>query len=194
MRFIESICFNNGAYQQLELHQDRVNQTCFHFFGESLHTLSELLPPIEGNRKHKVRFVYDNEGYTCDSLPYVKLPIRTMQVVKTDWFDYSFKYENRSQLNELLNTAECDEIIIAIDDLVTDCSYANLVFWDGKKWLTPERPLLEGVKRKLFIEQGLIQPTPIAIKDISSFEKLSLINAMLDIGDIEIPINGIKMS
>jgi 4-amino-4-deoxychorismate lyase len=190
MRFIESICFQNGEYQNLDLHQDRINRTCFHFFGESLHQLSKL-PPIDDDRKHKIRFVYDNDDYEFDSLPYVKLPIRSLEIVETEWFDYSFKYEDRSTLNELLQASKADEVMIAIDGLITDCSYANLAFWNGKEWITPETPLLEGVKRASLLASKKIKETPIHVSDLASFEKVSLINAMLELGELEIPIDNI---
>ncbi len=176
-------------YQNLDLHQERLNNTCFNFFGESLHNLSDLLPKIDDARKHKVRFTYDNSDYTCEALPYAKLPIQSLQLINTTWFDYSFKYEDRSTLQELLSSASADEVIICIDGLVTDCSYANLAFWDGKNWLTPERPLLEGVKRSLLLSQGKIKKAAILCDEIAAFEKVSLINAMLDLGDIEISIS-----
>ncbi len=189
MRFIESICYQDGEYQNLDLHQERLNNTCFNFFGEVLHHLSDLLPRIDDERKHKVRFTYDNSTHTCEALPYVKLPIQSLQVVNTTWFDYSFKYEDRSTLQELLSSASADEIIICIDGLVRDCSYANLVFWDGKEWLTPEAPLLEGVKRSRLLNEGQIKKAAILCEDLAAFQKVSLINAMLDLGELEVPIS-----
>lgn len=192
MRFIETICFKNGEYQNLDLHQERINRTCFHFFGESLHKLSKLLPEIDDDRKHKIRFVYDNDEHSHEQIIYVKLPIRSLQIVKSDWFDYSFKYENRSSLKKLLQSSEADDIIISIDGMVTDCSYANLAFRNGKEWLTPEKPLLEGVKRATLLKSGKIKKASIHVEELAAFEKVSLINAMLDLGDLEVPIGSIK--
>lgn len=191
MKFIETICFSNGEYQNLDLHQERINRTCFHFFGESLHTLTDLLPELD-DKKYKVRFIYDNSSYSHESVIYVKLPIRSLQIVESTWFDYSFKYENRSTLQKLLRSAEADEIVISIDGLVTDCSYANLAFWNGQEWLTPERPLLEGVKRAHLLKNGRIKKAPILAAELGIFEKVSLINAMLDLRDLEVPIHSIK--
>ncbi len=165
-----------------------MNNTCFHFFGEALHDLEGLLPEFDDNRKYKVRFTYDNSSHDCEALPYVKLPIQSLQLVDTTWFDYSFKYEDRSVLQELVGSSKADEIIISIDGLVTDCSYANLIFWNGKEWLTPERPLLEGVKRTLLLRKGIIKKAPIPSDGLDAFEKVSLINAMLDPGELEVPI------
>lgn len=189
MRFIESICYRDGAYQNLELHQERLNNTCFNFFGEALHNLSELLPEIEDERRHKIRFTYDNSSHSYEAIPYAKLPIQSLQVVKTTWFDYSFKYEDRTTLKELLNSSSADEIIICIDGLITDCSYANLAFWNGNEWLTPEQPLLEGVKRSFLLKEGKIKKAAISCDEIAAFEKVSLINAMLDLGELEVSLS-----
>ncbi|MEP5614246.1 MAG: aminotransferase class IV [Cyclobacteriaceae bacterium] len=191
MKFIETICFKNGEYQNLDLHQERINRTCFHFFGESLHKLSEALPEIDDDRKHKVRFVYDIEEQSHEQVLYVQLPIRSLQIVESNWFDYSFKYENRSTIEKLLKSAETDDIIISIDGLVTDCSYANLAFWNGEEWLTPEKPLLEGVKRATLLKSGKVKKASIPVDQLYSFEKVSLINAMLDLGELEVPIDSI---
>ncbi|MEP1094084.1 MAG: aminotransferase class IV [Cyclobacteriaceae bacterium] len=192
MKFIETICFKNGDYQNLDLHQERVNRTCFHFFGESLHKVSELLPEIDDDRKHKVRFVYDNDSYSHEQTVYAKLPIRSLQMVESEWFDYSFKYENRSTLQKLLQSSDADDIIVSIDGMITDCSYANLAFWDGHEWLTPEKPLLDGVKRATLLKSGKIKKAAIHVEELATFEKVSLINAMLDLGDLEVPIDLVR--
>ena len=189
MKFIETICFKDGEFQNLDLHQERINRTCFHFFGESLHTLVDVLPELDDDKKYKVRFIYDNDSYTHESVIYVKLPIRSLQIVESTWFDYSFKYENRSTLQKLLRSTEADEIVISIDGLITDCSYANLAFWNGKEWLTPEKPLLEGVRRASLLRDKKIKKAPINEEELRSFEKVSLINAMLDLCDLEVPMS-----
>ncbi|MEM0942076.1 MAG: aminotransferase class IV [Bacteroidota bacterium] len=81
-----------------------------------------------------------------------------------------------------------DDIIITIiiDEKVTDGSYFNLVFWDGNKWITPDAPLLNGVRRQQLLAANKIKEAPISIADLSAFEKVSLINAMLSIGTIEL--------
>jgi len=189
MQFIESICFRNGEYQNLSLHQDRMNRTCFNFFGESLHKLTDILPDIQEVGTYKVRVVYDNNSFNCEHMLYEKKMIATIKVVDSSWFDYSFKYENRTTINELWQSTAADEIIISIDGLITDSSYANLAFWNGTEWLTPENPLLEGVKRAELLHDRKIKKAPIRKSDLSAFKKVSLINAMLDLGELEVSIS-----
>ena len=61
--------------------------------------------------------------------------------------------------------------------------FANVVFYDGKKWMTPTQPLFCGIKRQILLEKGLIHEAEIKQKDLRQFKHTALINAMLDIGD-----------
>ena len=79
------------------------------------------------------------------------------------------------------------------NNLVTDSYYANLAFYDGSNWLTPKSYLLPGVKRQYLLEMGLISEIEISLVDIQSFQKISLINAMLNLGEIEIPVSSIEL-
>ena len=80
-------------------------------------------------------------------------------------------------------------MIFLRDKKVTDASYANLIFFDGSQWLTPTTFLLNGTCRKRLLNEGKIREMPIYEKDIASFECIGLINAMLDIGDLSLPIS-----
>lgn len=84
-----------------------------------------------------------------------------------------------------------EELIIVKNGIITDTSYANLVFYNGKEWHTPSRPLLQGTKRQKLIDEGKIKEREIRVHDLKKFTKCSLINAMLDIGEIELPVNKI---
>ena len=103
------------------------------------------------------------------------------------------KYENRKVINQLANSSSADDIIIVIDDNITDGSYFNLAFWDQKKWFTPNTPLLKGVRRTQLLNEHLIQEARITVSDLGSFEKVSLINAMLDLGELEVNVDQIVL-
>ena len=86
-----------------------------------------------------------------------------------------------------------DDIIIVKDGLITDASYANLIFWDGENWFTPNTPLLKGVQREKLLKDGLIQEKEIKPSDLASYQKVALINAMLDFKDkIELSIDHVS--
>lgn len=185
--FIESICFKNGKYQLLELHQERIFSTFSHFFDiKNAFLLQEILPSIQESGKFKVRVVYSKENFEVEIVPYQPKTIHFLSLVQANDFDYAFKYEDRTYFQQLKKQSKADEIIISKNGLVTDGSYANLVFWDGKNWITPNTPLLNGVKRQYLLATGAIQSKTIMVEDISKFEKIGLINSMLDLGEVEI--------
>jgi len=73
--------------------------------------------------------------------------IRTLKVVPTI-IEYPYKYANRNAFDTLLQShPDFDEIIIEKDGFITDTTIANLAFYNGTYWLTPEKPLLPGTMR-----------------------------------------------
>lgn len=103
-------------------------------------------------------------------------------MVECDDINYQYKYYNRSKINELFQQHEnCDDILIVKNEFVTDISYANIVFWDGDKWITPSTPLLHGTKRQKLINQKIITEKEIKLSDLHLFEKARIINAMIDL-------------
>ena len=103
-----------------------------------------------------------------------------------DDLDYSLKYADRTEINKLREKrGGCDDILIIKNGFVTDTSYANIIFWDGEKWLTPSTPLLKGTKRQKLIDEGKIIPAEIREEDIPKFKKAKIINSMIDIEDTE---------
>lgn len=198
MRFIESILLKDGVYYNLELHQERLDRTFSEFMpGIEPHDLQHILPKLKFEGTFKVRVVYDADSedadYDLEFAEYIPRKIHTLQVVKTASLDYQFKFENRKRINELINLDEADDIIIALGDRITDSSYANLAFWNGSKWLTPDTPLLKGVRRTQLLLEGKIKEIPILITDLHTFEKVSLINAMLNLGDLVLPTSAISL-
>ena len=179
-RFIESICVLDGIPQILNYHQDRVDRTCHKFKLPQINLSSLNYDCIE---KHKFRFEYDHHGITNTSNSlYQKREIKRLTPVNSDQINYSYKHSDRSELVALsANCAKDEEIIIIIDNLVTDSSYANLVFWDGNTWITPNSYLLNGVKRQFLLDQKMITEKEISRKDLPKYKRVSLINAMLDL-------------
>ena len=194
-RFIESICFKDGHYHLVELHQARVNRTFENYFPQhSPHNLVEILPPLALKGNYKVRVVYNADTIDIEYAEYHIRKINTLQLVDAQYIDYAYKYEDRSTINQLMDEATADDIIMLKDGLITDSSYANLALWDGSDWITPERTMLAGVKRALLLENGALRTREIHADDLNSFQKISLINAMLDLGDIEILVSDVSQS
>ena len=80
--------------------------------------------------------------------PYVRPAVRSLKVVLSDSISYGYKSADRSALDHLFQLrGECDDILIVKKGCVTDSYYANVAFWDGKHWFTPDTPLLPGTMR-----------------------------------------------
>jgi 4-amino-4-deoxychorismate lyase len=109
----------------------------------------------------------------------------------------SFKNKNRSNPENVNNLEDVNKNELAIDilivknGLITDTSYSNVILYDGKEWFTPKSFILNGVKRQFLLNTGKIKEIKITLNDLKIFEKISLINAMLEPQDIEIGIENI---
>jgi len=130
---------------------------------------------------YKCRVVYDIIIHEIEFLPYQIKPIHTLHLVEANHINYSHKYLDRSSFAPLLHAAPADDILIVKNGLITDTSYANVVFWDGKRWLTPATPLLPGTKRQYLLDIKQIECDRLRPADLHRFTHARLINAMLDL-------------
>ncbi len=196
-RFIETIKLLNGQFAHLDYHQHRMDQTIRKFFGQqnAIH-LKEYLARQSFLRQglFKCRIVYDKTILSVEFLPYTIKPVRSLKVVHANTIEYAYKFEARDQLLEMYNQrGQHDEIVIVKNNLITDASYANLVFFDGTNWITPTACLLDGTMRQILIDQRKIIAAQISLSDITNFEKVKLINSMLGFEGTEIPISQIEI-
>jgi 4-amino-4-deoxychorismate lyase len=189
-RFIETIQLLEGQFLNLPFHQQRIKRTLEVFFpGEKNFGLEDILkdtnyPP---SGKHRFTLTYSIQPLEFRIIPYAPKKITRLLLRSGDYIDYGFKYADRSELNRLLEgLGPEDEVIIMKNGLVTDASYANLAFYDGKDWFTPDAPLLHGTKRQQLIDKAILHETRIPGSDIHRYHKCSLVNAMLDLGEVEI--------
>lgn len=189
-RFIESICCLDGEAKLVNLHQDRVNRTFKNFFPENIPLeLSRLLTNVPESGKFKCRIEYGVDSYVIEYLAYQNPKIDSVKMVRDNTISYPYKFAKRQQLAGIFDQkGAADDIIIVKNDLITDSYYANLAFFDGKVWWTPAQPLLPGVKRASLLANGRINLKDIHRDEFNKFEKVSLINAMLDLGEVEIDI------
>ena len=191
-QFIESIKLLNGDVYHLAYHQERVCRTFSHFFpSEKVLSLQEIISKIAlpAIGKYKIRIVYSKDNLIVEIHPYHIKPINTIKCVNADEYDYSYKFLNREFLNTLKQTSGADEVIFLKNGKVTDSSYANIIFFDGKQWLTPSFFLLNGTCRQRLLNEGKITEAPIHYTDIQNFEQIGFINAMLDMGEFNLPIS-----
>lgn len=194
MRFIETIGVKNGFCELLSYHQARMDYTYQHFYNSpNPHILEELIQTIPESGFYKFRLVYDKDIQEITSSEYSIRPILSLEVIESD-LDYSFKYENRKELDVLFSSKNtADDILISRNGLITDTYYANVAFLEGNIWKTPKQPLLKGTRRQKLIDQELVEEADIHSKDLNRFSKIRLFNAMIQFGQLELPISAIKM-
>jgi len=182
-QFFESICVKDGLAENLHFHQARVNKTLTAFDASS-HSIEltsivrQLILPTQG--LFKLRISYDlNGNYQSVLTPYQYKQIQHFTLVDMKGQSYDYKYENRDWINASLSQSGTDEIMMHDAGLIKDCSYTNIVFYDGLNWYTPELPLLEGTQRAKLIKEGIIKPKALYISDLPNFQKFRCINAMI---------------
>ena len=189
MNFIESIKITDGVPQNLELHAGRASRTIYDHFGiRGGLPLHEILHEARRHPQglYKMRILYSKEIISINCEEYRPRNVRSLKLVEGGNIEYSYKYEERSSLNRLLEQkGEGDDILIVKNGLITDTSYSNIVFGMGGKLFTPSSFLLNGVKREFLLKSGIITQTEISPSDIASCDSIFMINSMLDMHPVE---------
>ncbi len=184
--FLETICIKNGVAQNLEQHIKRMQNTAhsFGFQAPILPDLSVQMPTeLRESPKVKCSIVYHKQILNITFTEYQTKTINSLKLVEAN-VDYSFKYSDRSELNELLQKkGDCDEILIVKNNCITDTSFSNVVFRKNNDFFTPDTYLLNGIKRQTLLANKTITETRITVSDLHQFDIVYLINAMLDIED-----------
>lgn len=181
-RFIETIRAEYGCVQLMDSHQERVNNTLKHFHSTVRINLTKEIQsfPIPFIPTCRIRVEYALDGIKgIEFFSYEIKEIDSIGIMEIGFRDYRFKYADREWIKKLVNASGCDEIIMVNDKTIRDASIANLAFFNGNDWVTPNTPLLAGTMRQRLIEQGVIHEASISISKLRSYEKIKLINAML---------------
>lgn len=193
MKFVETIKIQNGVPDNLERHMARFRRTSAHFLGKPL-AFPDLTPHIPAPRGlFKARIVYGEAVEQIEVLPYVPRVIRALRLVESEPFDYGYKSLDRARIDALyLRKGEADDILIAVEGRVCDTSYTNVLFSDGRRLYTPDTCLLNGTRRQQLIAGGVVVERPVRVEDIPSFERILLVNAMMDLTDaISLPVSAV---
>lgn len=155
-QFIESIKVEDQEVFLLELHQKRVNQTFSHFGKEDSIDLAKIYKNLQHDEDglFKLRISYDlDKRIRTQMIPYAIPEIQDFKLMENNSFDYSFKFEDRKELDKMKMKSKAEEIIIVKNNHITDTSFSNLLFLKGKDWYTPNTYLLNGVQRQHLLKQ-----------------------------------------
>ncbi len=184
--FIETLKIIDGLYIRPEAHIRRIQNTQQEFFGKTDRICldSALIPEDKRSGTVKCRITYDQTIQKMEFEFYHPRTIHSLALVDGTHTDYHLKYADRNCLNKLLQLrGKCDDILIYRNNQITDTSYSNIVLYDGVEYITPSTYLLNGLKRQYLLQQGKIKEKDISILDLPKYQRLYLINALLDIED-----------
>ena len=191
---VESIKLYDGKLFNLDYHQQRLNRAMAERFPEAapIDLASAIsIPENCSSGIFKVRVLYGSQLEKVEIDPYYFRVIQSLKVVHHESIDYHLKYTDRQILQQLYaQRGDADDIVIVKNGLVTDAFAANLIFFDGAKWVTPNSPLLKGTQRQAMLDRGLISEQTIPEEDIRTFSKVGLINAMVSLE--EMPVIGVE--
>lgn len=187
-RFIETIRIEHGQACNLPLHNQRLNSTLAQngiCLSEPLRLENYIHPSVYQKRtKCHVDYTKGVERVVCTE--YHPRRVKSLRLIEADRLDYRFKYADRRALDALFdNRGEADDVLIIRNNRLTDTTIANIALFDGNCWVTPLHPLLEGTKRRLLLEQGLLVERDIPACDIFSYRRICTLNAMLDFHEME---------
>ena len=189
-RFIETIRIENEHMPLIEWHEKRFAYTQLKAFGKIIYPSLRKL--IEDNScqwsgigcratKYKCRVEYGADSFDIEVTPYVQKEIHRLKIVEDKDIQYALKYADRTCLNKLTNgLLSGEEILITKDGLLTDTSFTNVALFDGNKWVTPSKPLLQGVQRACLLEKELLTARDIPIDQINAYTRIKLFNAMVN--------------
>ncbi len=169
-KFLETIKALDGELFNLDYHEKRSGIK---------NIASYLCPPSKG--LYRCRLVYNINHIDVTYHLYKKRKIKTLKLVYDDAISYVKKSTDRKEIDKLFSLRDnCDDIVIVKNGFITDTSIANIALFKNDIWYTPKSPLLKGITRQRFIDNGLLKELDIKVSEIKTFSKIALLNAMID--------------
>lgn len=187
--FIETIKIEGGKAFNTDFHNQRMNLTRSHFFRKTTHiNINNIIKTTPYKKRTKCRIIYNENIISIEYIPYQIQPVTSLKLIEDNTLQYQWKKLDREAITRLSSyRQDCDDILILKNGMVTDTSICNIALFDGKKWITPNTPLLKGTQRENLLKQKIIQEAPINVKDIYKYEQICLFNAMINFEEIVLP-------
>lgn len=184
----ETIKVVDGIPVNLAYHNIRLNRSRQELFGctDNLDLRDTLGSKLDcGEGVYRCRVMYQEGIIMVETTPYKKRRIRSLSLVQCNTIEYSYKLVDRSCIDALFKDIRTDDILLVKNGYITDASFANVLFDDGTKWITPSTPLLQGTARARLLDNGVIVADEITIHNCRHFKRAALINAMIDLDDAQ---------
>lgn len=189
-RLVETIRTEDGVLLNLDKHNQRLNNSIKDIFGAKNFFILEdeiEIPEFAKNGLFKCRVEYDSDIKLIEFIPYSVRLLKSLKLVEDNDIEYNYKFVDRQRIDELfLRKGVCDDILIVKNGLITDASYANVILKNiSGSWITPSKPLLNGIRRTFLLEQGFISEADISVAEIKNYTEIKIINAMIDISETQ---------
>ncbi len=193
-RLIETVRLEDGKFQRLSYHQQRMDDALDHFFRGTFIKLANELKQIDFPKQglYKCRVIYDSHIHKIEFEPYTIRLVSSLKMVEVPSISYPFKWEDRDKLmNAYDKRGTCDDVLIIRNGMITDTSYSNIVLKQEGEWITPSVCLLKGTMRQYLLDSGRIREEQVSVNDLPRFEKFKLINAMIGWEGEEVNVSNI---
>lgn len=180
--FFESMALIDGSIQRIAFHQNRINRTFAKYYPtiNPIELRSILIPDeFNFNQLQKLKLNYNSINYEINFSHYNPIQFDKFYFINDDQINYDFKYTDRNQLDYWRQQIEPHaQFIIIKNNLLTDSHFSNLVFTNGKHWITPKTPLHPGTMRAHLIDKHKIIQSYVSISTLHLFTHFKLINAL----------------
>lgn len=194
-RLLESIYLRDGQFRNLPNHLRRMKESTQALFGKEISGTFEDWISKEDVPQHglfKCRIIYQQDIEQVQFIPYQAKQVRSLKLVTDDSISYSHKFLDRDNLLRLFDQrGDADDIIIVKEQMVTDATYANLIFKKNESWYTPSSCLLKGTMRENLLQANRIEEINITVNDLPEYTGCKLINSMLGMEAEEILMSSI---
>ena len=174
----ETICIEQGSIQNVLYHEQRFANSYSVYYGKqpnySLFNGVDL-SNLDLAKKYKLKISYDDSGTSWAITEYRNTIPTTLQLVFDDTIDYSVKYTDREKLDALHEQRnDFDDVLIVKNGLITDASYANILFKKGEKLVIPKKPLLHGTCRARLLATKTVKEKDILPALLREIKKLDM--------------------
>ena len=128
----ETLAINNGRILNLDYHNRRFKQgQLFLHCQKMIDDVADIIHIDDDFKDNLIRcrITYDKHDIKVKYFDYIPKNIQSFKLIECNDIDYTYKYDDRNLLNDLLSQkGDCDEIIIIKNNFVSDCSVGNLLF------------------------------------------------------------------
>ena len=107
-------------------------------------------------------------------------------------YRYDRKYLDRELLDRIAASLPDHETVALLTQggRVTDTTFTNVCLRRDGRWESPDVPLLEGTRRRSYLDAGAISAVSVSVSELLAgrWSEISLINAMNPLGRMILPI------